>query len=103
MTRARPEDLWESGLLLEASYGGIRIDLLETDNDETRALARHTFVRRDGARLEDGGNEPFVCRAQLVFTRTGPNDNPHERFAFFRELKDGQAHVFVHPIRGRYN
>lgn len=96
------EDAWSS-LLFECSYGGTRIDILSTSDENGRILATYEFPHRDGAQLEDMGAQPRITHARLVFFQVTPDDNPHERFYFFKALADqGEAQAFVHPITGTY-
>jgi prophage DNA circulation protein len=95
-------DLWER-VLHEASYGGLRLDVLSTQDSAGRALARHVYPHRDGADLEDMGGEPRTTRCRVIFLARGADDNPLERFARFEALvRQGQAHTFVHPLTGSY-
>lgn len=101
------EDVW--GLILyEASWGGLRLDVLETDDAGGRTLARHRYAHRDGADVEDMGGEERVTRCSLIFferpTLPGEEGTTHyERFRRFEAMKrEGKARTFVHPLTGSY-
>lgn len=101
------EDVWGT-ILYEASWGGLRLDVLETDDQAGRATARHRYVHRDGADVEDLGGEPRVTRVTCVFFErpalAGEEGLTHyDRFRRLATLKDeGVARTFVHPLTGSY-
>lgn len=101
------EDVW--GLILyEASWGGLGLDVVETDDSAGRATARHRYVHRDGADVEDLGAEARTTRVTCIFferpARPGEEGLSHyERFRKLAALKDeGVARTFVHPLTGSY-
>jgi len=96
------EDLWED-VMHEASFGGVRLDVLSARSTAGRALARHVYPRRNGAQLEDAGAEPRVDHCRLIFFQRSAADNHLERLAMFHEaFVDGGAHTLVHPLLGSY-
>jgi hypothetical protein len=99
-----PRDIWQD-LLFEASFGGMRIDVLNTQDVNGRDLATHQSPHRNGARVVDQGGTARVttCTVAFIPVAGDPNDDPMERFLFFQELKNaGATRTFVHPISGAY-
>lgn len=101
-------DVW-SGALYQASFGGVEFDCLSTSDSMARAVAKHSYPRRDGADLQDMGGEARTTRCQLIFweraslegeTATG---NHLQRFAaFLAASRAGRSQDFVHPLTGTY-
>lgn len=100
-------DVWSSALY-QASFGGVEFDCLATSDAIARAIARHTYPRRDGGDLQDMGAEPRSTRCRIEFWERAPLEgestgNHLERFAAFYDVCHyGQAFEFVHPITGSY-
>lgn len=99
---SKPEDIWEQ-ILFECSYGSIRLDCQSTTDRNGRVLATYESPHKDGARQEDMGAEPRTTRCRIIFFQLAADDNPHERFAFFKDLvHQGETQTFTHPISGSY-
>ena len=94
-----------SGFTFEASYDGIRIDVLSSSIRHGRSLVPHAFPKRDGATNEDMGREQFVCSLQFLFidhrfVEEGEG-NYLDRFrAFDLAVDDSTPRVLVHPYEG---
>jgi len=96
------------GFTFDASFGGIRIDVLSTNIRHGRKKATHTFAKRDGATLEDSGREPFVCDVEFLFVDRKAQEGEDagvgtylERFQAFDELVAADVtRRFVHPYVG---
>lgn len=93
------DDQW-STQIYESSYGGLRLDVLSTHDDLSRALARYKYPHRDGADVEDMGGEEWTTNARLIFF---PRDGQDARQAFLDFIaitKRGLTQTFVHPLFG---
>lgn len=96
------EDIWEEALHV-ASWGGLELDVVSTQDAGPRTVAIHRAVHRDGGRVEDLGGEPRQTRCRIIFFRRAPDDDPLQRFADFESLKRlGESQTFTHPITGSY-
>jgi prophage DNA circulation protein len=100
-------DEWQE-LLFEASYGGIPIDVVTTEDDVSRVLARHEYPFQDGAVLQDMGAAPRTTQCDVIFIPTvGQEDNHINRLTLFLTLLN-EAHkldeppILVHPLTGSY-
>ena len=94
-----------AGFTFEASYDGIRIDVLSSNIRHGRDVVPHKFPKRDGATNEDMGRQQFVCTLQFLFIdhRFVPEGegNYQDRFeSFNRIVDDGKPRVLVHPYEG---
>ncbi len=93
------------GFTFDASYAGIRIDVLSSNIAHGRKTKPHTFPKRDGATVEDMGRGPWVCGLQFIFidrkAQPGELQSPGtaiERFNAFDKLVDeGTIRRLVHP------
>jgi prophage DNA circulation protein len=99
-------DEWES-LLFQCSYGGILLDVVSTEDDVSRVLARHEFPFQDGAVLQDMGATPRSTQCEVVFIPTvGQKDNHINRLTTFlnfcNDAHRGAPPTFVHPLTGSY-
>lgn len=95
-------DQW-ADQLYEASYGGLRIDVLSLQDDLSRALARYKYPHRDGADVEDMGAEEWTTRARVIFF---PRDGQNARDVFeefMAIVQRGESQVFVHPLFGEHD
>ena len=94
-------DEW-GDLLFEASYGGLLLDIISTDDDVSRALAIHKFPFRDGAVLQDVGAEPRQTTVSIIFLPIPTQDDNHiNRLTTFLTLvNEGVPQSFVHPLTG---
>lgn len=93
------------GFTFEASFAGIRIDVLSSTITHGRDVIAHKFPKRDGATNEDMGRQQFNCVLQFLFidNRFVPEGegNYQERFeAFNKIVDDGTPRVLVHPYEG---
>lgn len=96
-----------AGFTYEASFDGIRIDVLSASIRHGRRVIAHEFPKRDGADLEDMGRAPFVCDLQFLFidyraTETEKTvGNYEDRYLkFAAAVSTGEPRVFVHPYEG---
>jgi prophage DNA circulation protein len=97
-----PRDIWQTDLF-ESSYGGLRIDITEIQDEGGRVLVPFESPGRDGAALQDTGGEPRVTTCKVVFLQTSATDDPMSRFRALEQLKrEGQTLPFVHPLTGTY-
>jgi prophage DNA circulation protein len=95
-------DLWATQLL-ECSFGGIRLDVQTTEDEAGRVIATHLIPHREGAPVRDMGAEPRTTKVKAIFFQVDDDDDPRERFYFFKAKADeGSTQTFVHPISGRY-
>jgi prophage DNA circulation protein len=95
-------DLWERQLV-ECSFGGLRLDVLTTEDEAGRVLVTHQIPHREGSPVRDMGAEPRTTRCKLIFFQVDADDDPRERFYFFKaKVDEGATQTFVHPISGRY-
>ncbi len=93
------------GFTFEASYDGIRIDVLSSTIRHGRSVVAHRFPKRDGATNEDMGREQFMCTLQFLFIDhrfvAEGEGNYLDRFQAFNRLVDkGGPRVLVHPYEG---
>lgn len=93
------------GFTFEASYDGIRIDVLSSTIRHGRTVVAHQFPKRDGATNEDMGREQFVCSLQFLFIDhrfvAEGEGNWLDRFrAFDIAVDDDKPRVLVHPYEG---
>jgi len=94
-----------NGFTFDASYGGVRIDVVSSSIAHGRKLTAHGRAKRDGARLEDSGRQPWVCDLDFLFIdrrlQEGESEAPApalERFAEFdRLVSKGIVRRLVHP------
>jgi prophage DNA circulation protein len=102
-------DVWRERLL-PASYFGIRIDVLATDDEWRSSLVRQSGPRRHGARLDPMGQEPRTTRCTIIFFERDPIDGEEdledhiERFTAFMRLatEATEPGEFVHPLYGSF-
>jgi prophage DNA circulation protein len=93
------DDQW-AAQIYESSFGGVRLDVLSTQDDLSRALARYKYPHRDGADVEDMGGEELVTNCRVIFF---PRDGQDARSAFLDFIavtKRGVTQTFVHPLFG---
>jgi prophage DNA circulation protein len=95
------------GFTFDASFGGIRIDVISTSITHGRKRVDHGFPKKDGVTQEDLGREPFVCNLQFVFIDRRPQEGestvePYDqRFLDFDALVGGDSvRRLVHPYVG---
>jgi len=101
------------GFTFEASYDGIRIDVVSSSVNHARKVISHTFPKRDGANTEDMGREPREITMEFLFldnlrlpqlqviTGQISEDGYEKRFREFKELVDGGAvRTLIHPYEG---
>ena len=108
------------GFTFEATFDGIRIDVLSSQVSHGRAVVPHRFPKRDGADLEDMGREPFVCTMEFLFidnrdalaaaknrglTGGGADTgNWQDRFTEFDAIVgEDTPRVLIHPYVGAVN
>lgn len=94
-----------TGFTFDASYGGIRIDVLSSSIAHGRKVNPHKRAKRDGARLEDSGREPWVCDLEFLFIdrriQEGETEKPAPAISRWREfdrlVSKGIVRRLVHP------
>lgn len=83
--------------LLPASFRTIEFDILSTEDEARRALARHSYPYTDGADVEDMGLEERKLSVKAIFY----GDDYEERLqAFLSALDERGAGDLVHPVFG---
>lgn len=82
----------------QASYRGVRFDVVAVDDSFDRALVQHDYPFVNGADIEDMGLNPLHIKMQAVFYGEGYYAN-FKRFLSVLEKRGGS--VLMHPIRGR--
>ncbi len=84
--------------LQQASFRGIPFDVKDIDDSNTKALVLHQYAYKDGADIEDLGNDAEEVSLNAVFWGDDYEAN-------FNRLLDALAKkdkgTLVHPIRGR--
>lgn len=96
------------GFQFEASFDGVRFDVLDTTVSQSPNVAAHVYPKRDGANLEEMGREPWACSMSIVFFDRAPQpgeDTPlrdyKDRFIDFENLvAEGGVRTLVHPYVG---
>lgn len=91
---------WEDRLL-EASYGGIPLFILDMDTDEGRDVPVYIYPHVDGCNTEDLGANPRICDVTLVFFGDGHLEHLRQ-FLGSKDLAALEPLTFVHPILGAY-
>ncbi|MBE2895452.1 DNA circularization protein [Pasteurellaceae bacterium HPA106] len=82
----------------QASYRGVRFDVLSVDDSFDRAIVEHGYPFVNGADLEDMGINSPVVKLQAIFYGAGY----YTRFKKFLEvLQKSGGDVLMHPVRGR--
>jgi len=95
-------DLWQEQLF-ECRFGGIRLDVQSTQDTLGRVLATHQIPHREASPVRDQGGQARVTQCRIIFFPLDANDDPRERFYFFKSVVDeGRTQTFVHPITGSY-
>lgn len=82
----------------QASYRGVRFDVLSVDDNLERATITHAYPFVNGGDIEDLGLNPLTLQMQAVFYGEGYYSNFK---SFLSALEKQGAAVLVHPIRGR--
>ncbi len=83
--------------LLPASFRAIEFDILSTEDEARRALARHSYPYTDGADVEDMGLEERKLSVKAIFY----GDDYEARLrAFLAALDERGAGDLVHPVFG---
>lgn len=97
------------GFRFEASFGGVRIDVISTSTNHPRRVFPHEFPKKNGATTEDQGRGPLIVDLQFVFIDRKPRPGeelPIEdfmgRFETFQELMLlDTVRTLVHPYLGQ--
>lgn len=107
-------DVWAE-TLYAATYAGIPLDVMLTEDEVQRSLARLEYPRKDGADIQPMGNGPRRTRVRIEFFEREPDedddaqgfgdDNHLDRLSTFVQtaLSATQPHPFVHPLFGAYD
>lgn len=98
-----------AGFRFEASFGGVRIDVLSTSTNHPRRVFPHEFPKKAGASTEDQGRGPLIVDLTFVFIdrkpRPGeelPIENFQGRFETFKDLLLlDTVRTLVHPYLGQ--
>lgn len=96
------------GFQFEASFDGVRFDVLSASVSHGPNVAAHVYPKRDGANLEEMGRAPWTCTMEIVFfdrdAQPGeetPVESYEDRFQNFDFLvHDGGVRTLVHPYVG---
>lgn len=86
-----------SDSLLDASFRGVKFDILKTEDSADRAVAEHTYPYVDGADIEDLGRGPRRISVEAIFFG---KDYEARLKAFIAVLDQPGAGEFVHPVFG---
>jgi prophage DNA circulation protein len=86
--------------LFEASWGGLSLNLLSTEDDLSRVIAQHTYPHVDGGNTEDMGSQPRTTAVEIVFFGNGSLSDLN---AFMNLVAEGEPNTFIHPITGSYS
>ncbi|MCW9699712.1 DNA circularization protein [Avibacterium sp. 20-129] len=82
----------------QASFKGVRFDVLAVDDSFERAVIEHAYPFVNGADLEDMGLNTQTIRLQAVFFGSSYYT---DYIRLLSVLQQKGADVLVHPIRGR--
>lgn len=82
----------------QASYKGVKFDVLAVDDSFDRAVIEHAYPFVDGADIEDMGLNTQTIRLQAVFFGVSFYA---DYIRLLSVLQKKGADVLVHPIRGR--
>lgn len=86
-----------SETLLDASFRGVKFDILKTEDSAERAVAEHAYPYVDGADIEDLGRGPRRISVEAIFC----GDDYETRLqAFLATLDQPGAGEFIHPVFG---
>lgn len=86
-----------SDTLLDASFRGVRFDIISTDDSADRALAEHAYPYLDGADVEDLGRGPRSIAVEAIFFGA---DYEQRLQNFLQELNKPGVGELVHPVFG---
>lgn len=88
---------WRNNLQT-ASYRGIPFDVKDIDDSNTKALVLHQYAYKDGADIEDLGNDAEEVTLTAVFWG---NDYEVRFNQLLKALATKGGGTLVHPVRGR--
>lgn len=83
--------------LLDASFRGVKFDILKTEDSAERAVSENAYPYVDGADIEDLGRGPRRISVEAIFFG---DDYESELQAFLAVLDQPGAGEFVHPVFG---
>lgn len=83
--------------LLDASFRGVKFDILKTDDSAERTLAQHSYPYVDGADVEDMGRGPRHISVDAIFYGA---DYEQRLQKFIDMLDEPDAGEFIHPVFG---
>lgn len=110
---ATTRDVWAESLYA-ASFAGIPLDVLVTQDELMRHLAELEYPRKDGADIQPMGNAARRSRLQVLFYERDPDedddaagfasdDHVTRAFTFIATaLAATEPQTFVHPLFGEY-
>lgn len=84
--------------LTAAQFGDFEFDVIDAQDSFTRSIRVVEYQGVDGAQLVDQGRQPRTTTVVASFA----TEDQVERFRLFRELNDGTARLFAHPVLGAY-
>jgi len=89
--------------LYEASYGGVRLDIVAMADAMSRRVSAHRPTRGQGALLQNRGRDERRTRCTVEFFDRGGGDDPlARRRAFLALASGGKAQLFTHPVDGTW-
>ena len=87
---------WETDLQ-DASFRGVRFDIINTRDSVQRDIAQHEYPYKNGANIEDLGEKPRSLQCQAVFF----GDDYETRLqAFIAALDERAQGELIHPVFG---
>lgn len=92
------EDRWGT-ILFDASFGGMPLQVLSTSDDMNRALVRHRYPHRNGAKIQDQGSDQRIARCRIMFFGE-THDSEFQRFHGLVHQVEPQ--IFTHPLYGSF-
>lgn len=104
-------DVW-SEILFSAQFAGVPLDIQFTRDSIENGLVTHLRPRRDGANIQNMGQNPRTTDCRILFFERelegneiepgSPNHHRRRFQKFFAFQARDRAQVFVHPLFGSY-
>jgi prophage DNA circulation protein len=83
--------------LLEASFKGVKFEVIKTEDDAPRAIVEHSYPYVNGSDVEDMGREARKISVEAIFF----GDDYEDRLQAFLDVMDQPgAGEFIHPVFG---